>query len=75
MDLSSLDRKSDPTLDQDTDPLVNIDVLRQFPKNIDSGMDKSQLLACEKMLTSRVAIVQGPPGTGKTFSLDFESHD
>jgi len=67
MDLSSLDRKSDPTLDQDTDPLVNIDVLRQFPKNIDSGMDKSQLLACEKMLTSRVAIVQGPPGTGKTF--------
>jgi helicase required for RNAi-mediated heterochromatin assembly 1 len=31
-------------------------------------MDNSQMAACERMLTSRVAIIQGPPGTGKTFT-------
>jgi helicase required for RNAi-mediated heterochromatin assembly 1 len=67
MNLSSLEQSHHSDLGQDMDPLVDIDVLRQFPKKIDSGMDKSQLLACEKMLTTRVAIVQGPPGTGKTF--------
>jgi helicase required for RNAi-mediated heterochromatin assembly 1 len=72
IDLSSLERKEDSNTlalgDTDTDPLVNVDILRQFPKNVDSGMDNSQLAACENMLTARVAIVQGPPGTGKTFT-------
>jgi helicase required for RNAi-mediated heterochromatin assembly 1 len=70
MDLSSLEQKDDnPAVSQaDPDRYINIDVLRNFPQNMNSGMDKSQMSACEKMLTSRIAIVQGPPGTGKTFT-------
>ncbi len=69
MDLLSLAPKGDATIvnDADTDPLINVDILRPFPKNINSTMDKSQLAACQTMLTSRVAIILGPPGTGKTF--------
>lgn len=69
MDLSSLEQK-DESADAKSNNLdrhINVDVLRDFPKDLVSGMDKSQMLACEKMLTNRVAIVQGPPGTGKTF--------
>lgn len=51
----------DPTLN-------NVDVLQNFPSIPNSGMDDSQMNACKRMLTSRVAIVQGPPGTGKTFT-------
>jgi helicase required for RNAi-mediated heterochromatin assembly 1 len=69
MDLSSLERKEDSSTakENDADRYINVDVLRDFPSDMDSGMDKSQMSACQKMLTSRVAIVQGPPGTGKTF--------
>jgi len=31
-------------------------------------MDESQVSACKRMVTNKVAIVQGPPGTGKTFT-------
>jgi helicase required for RNAi-mediated heterochromatin assembly 1 len=46
----------------------NADVLQGFPKIPCSGMDESQLQACERMITKQVSIVQGPPGTGKTFT-------
>lgn len=70
MDLSSLEQKDDfaAAEDDNLDQYINVDVLRDFPRNMKSGMDQSQMLGCEKMLTSRVAIVQGPPGTGKTFT-------
>ncbi|KAL2062469.1 hypothetical protein VTL71DRAFT_6735 [Oculimacula yallundae] len=48
-------------------PLFAVDVLNDFPKNLHCGMDKSQISACQNMITKRLAIVQGPPGTGKTF--------
>lgn len=48
------------------DDLQNVNVLKSFPAIPESGMDSSQLKACEMMLTKRVAVVQGPPGTGKT---------
>ncbi|KAE9364989.1 P-loop containing nucleoside triphosphate hydrolase protein [Stipitochalara longipes BDJ] len=70
MDLSSLHQNDDLSVasEEDADRYINVDVLREFPKDMHSGMDKSQMVACEKMLTSRVAIVQGPPGTGKTYT-------
>ena len=48
--------------------LCNANVLQGFPKIPSSGMDESQLRACERMITKKVSIVQGPPGTGKTFT-------
>ena len=48
--------------------LYNADVLQGFPKIPSSGMDESQIRACERMVTKTVSIVQGPPGTGKTFT-------
>ena len=70
MNLSSLEKKVDiPSVtENDPDRFINVDVLRNFPNSMNSGMDKSQMSACEMMLTSRIAIVQGPPGTGKTFT-------
>jgi helicase required for RNAi-mediated heterochromatin assembly 1 len=70
MDLSPLEGINDPSTSNEDDPdrFINVDVLRDFPKNINSGFDTSQMQACEKMITSRVATVQGPPGTGKTFT-------
>jgi helicase required for RNAi-mediated heterochromatin assembly 1 len=70
MNLSSLEQKVDiPSVaENDPDKYINVDVLRNFPNSMNSGMDKSQMSACEMMLTSRIAIVQGPPGTGKTFT-------
>ncbi|KAJ5035137.1 uncharacterized protein L3040_008396 [Drepanopeziza brunnea f. sp. 'multigermtubi'] len=70
VDLTSLEQ-----VDEDPDspkysrdhPLLNVDVIKGFPENISSSMDKSQLKACETMLTKKIALVQGPPGTGKTF--------
>ncbi|RKF56509.1 Helicase required for RNAi-mediated heterochromatin assembly 1 [Golovinomyces cichoracearum] len=47
--------------------LRSIDVLHDFPKNLASGMDESQIQALKSILTESVAIVQGPPGTGKTY--------
>lgn len=54
--------------DADTEVLFNVDAVKEFPKNLKSTMDTSQLQACRNMLTQSVAIVQGPPGTGKTFT-------
>lgn len=51
-----------------TEELFNVDVLENFPTNLRSTMDASQMQACQDMLTKSVAIVQGPPGTGKTFT-------
>lgn len=70
VDLSSLEQRDEfiAAGDADPDQYINVDVLKDFPKNMNSGMDQSQMLACEKMLTNRIAIVQGPPGTGKTFT-------
>ena len=48
--------------------LVNADVLHGFPAIPSSGMDDSQLRACERMVTKTLSIVQGPPGTGKSFT-------
>ncbi|TQS35353.1 hypothetical protein Golomagni_04228 [Golovinomyces magnicellulatus] len=50
-----------------TNKLRSIDVLHDFPKNLASGMDESQLRALKSILTESVSIVQGPPGTGKTY--------
>jgi len=69
MDLSSLEQDdgySSPK--DDPDRYINVDVLRGFPEDIQSSMDKSQMSACQRMLTSRIAIIQGPPGTGKTYT-------
>ena len=73
MDLTSLQcldqENDDPKMtDNDTPNLWNVDVLRNFPKNLSTSMDDSQMAACQSMLTKRVSIVQGPPGTGKTFT-------
>jgi helicase required for RNAi-mediated heterochromatin assembly 1 len=62
MDLSVLSGSEEDSLQ-----LQNVNVLEKFPEIPSSGMDSSQMLACERMLTKRIAIVQGPPGTGKTF--------
>jgi helicase required for RNAi-mediated heterochromatin assembly 1 len=48
--------------------LLNVNILKNFPEDLNSSMDTSQLDACHNMLTKQVAIVQGPPGTGKTFT-------
>jgi helicase required for RNAi-mediated heterochromatin assembly 1 len=69
LDLSSLvPEAGDPSSGAESDraDLYNVDVLEGFPKIAKSGMDDSQALACQRMLTTRLAIVQGPPGTGKT---------
>jgi helicase required for RNAi-mediated heterochromatin assembly 1 len=70
MNLSSLEQKDDipSAMENDLERYTNVDALRNFPTSMNSGMDKSQMSACETMLTTRIAIVQGPPGTGKTFT-------
>lgn len=44
-----------------------VDIVRDWPSFVGSGMDTSQSEALRRILTKSVAIVQGPPGTGKTF--------
>lgn len=44
----------------------NVDMINDWPKNLETSMDKSQERALRQMLIKKVAIVQGPPGTGKT---------
>ncbi|PBP15776.1 hypothetical protein BUE80_DR013525 [Diplocarpon rosae] len=69
LDLTSLERpvEVEGVLSHAPPSLLNIDVLENFPKDIKCGMDKSQMMACENILTKSLALVQGPPGTGKTF--------
>lgn len=45
----------------------NVDILNEWPEQLDSNLDESQLAALRRILTKRLAIVQGPPGTGKTY--------
>lgn len=45
----------------------SIDMLRAWPDQPQSDLDKSQTAALRRILTKKLAIVQGPPGTGKTF--------
>jgi helicase required for RNAi-mediated heterochromatin assembly 1 len=44
----------------------NVNVLKDWPEDPKTELDKSQLRALKRILTKRLAIVQGPPGTGKT---------
>lgn len=48
------------------DSYENFNVLKKWPKNLQSSLDDSQLAALCQILTKRLAIIQGPPGTGKT---------
>ncbi|KAF2200225.1 P-loop containing nucleoside triphosphate hydrolase protein [Delitschia confertaspora ATCC 74209] len=45
----------------------NVNVLEGLPKDLSTGLDRSQTAALQRMLTKRLAVVQGPPGTGKTY--------
>ena len=67
MDLSILSRSEGDLNSGNDSQYQNINVLENFPRISSSGMDGSQMMACERMLTKRIAIIQGPPGTGKTF--------
>ncbi len=49
----------------------NVDVLENWPEDVESDLDASQIDALRRILTKRLAIVQGPPGTGKTYLLRF----
>ncbi|KAB8296756.1 hypothetical protein EYC80_002173 [Monilinia laxa] len=65
--LSSEERLSGLT-DEEEENLCHVNLLKGVPTLPKSGMDDSQLTACQRMLTQSLAIVQGPPGTGKTFT-------
>ena len=43
-----------------------MNVLEEWPAELSSALDTSQMDALRRILTKRLAIVQGPPGTGKT---------
>ena len=43
-----------------------MNVLEDWPAELPSALDTSQMDALRRILTKRLAIVQGPPGTGKT---------
>ena len=43
-----------------------MNVLAEWPAELTSALDTSQMDALRRILTKRLAIVQGPPGTGKT---------
>lgn len=45
----------------------NIDILKDWPQDLLSRLDKSQMDALRRIIGKRLAIIQGPPGTGKTF--------
>ena len=45
---------------------LNVDILQEWPLELPSGLDASQIEALKRMLSKRLAIIQGPPGTGKT---------
>ncbi len=73
LDLTSLERLGQETHDPNNTRITkapsafNINVVDNFPDDLDCGMDASQMSALKTMVTKRVAIIQGPPGTGKTF--------
>lgn len=43
-----------------------MNILEEWPANLSSDLDASQMSALKRILAKRLAIVQGPPGTGKT---------
>ena len=49
-----------------TQDVHSVDVLNNWPIDLPSDLDESQMEALRRMLAKRLAIVQGPPGTGKT---------
>lgn len=48
------------------DATLNVNILEEWPVEVSSSLDASQMDALKRILTKRLAIVQGPPGTGKT---------
>lgn len=53
---------------ENKEAVKRLNVLEEWPENLNSTMDESQKEALSRILTKKVAIVQGPPGTGKTFT-------
>lgn len=51
----------------DKEALEDVDVIRAWPHDAQTSMDKSQMMALQSILTRELSIVQGPPGTGKTY--------
>lgn len=45
-----------------SDDFRNIDILEDWPKNVNCALDSSQIEALQRILTKQLAIVQGPPG-------------
>ena len=46
--------------------VLNVDVLNEWPSNLPSQLDSSQMDALRRIIAKRLAIVHGPPGCGKT---------
>ena len=61
-----------------SDDFRNIDILEDWPKNINCALDSSQIEALQRILTKQLAIVQGPPGkqiwTGFSHSVSPTFH-
>jgi helicase required for RNAi-mediated heterochromatin assembly 1 len=79
--LVDLERAVSPPKWLQKDPILNIEavtdepdgqqlqqtnVLNDFPKQLSTSLDPSQLKALQHLVTRELALVQGPPGTGKT---------
>ncbi|GME64515.1 hypothetical protein GTA08_BOTSDO12290 [Neofusicoccum parvum] len=47
--------------------MVNVNILKDWPENPNTELDKTQLRALQRMLTKRCAIIQGPPEFGSSF--------
>lgn len=54
----SRDERLDGLTDEEDENLCHVDLLKGFPNLPKSGMDDSQLAACQRMLTQSLAIVQ-----------------
>ncbi|KAI8153888.1 Helicase required for RNAi-mediated heterochromatin assembly 1 [Colletotrichum sp. SAR 10_70] len=63
LDISSLYHGVDANIER-----LNIPTQGEIPEHIENktGLDGSQLMALQSMITKKLSIIQGPPGTGKT---------
>ncbi|KAH9235327.1 hypothetical protein K456DRAFT_1891974 [Colletotrichum gloeosporioides 23] len=63
LDISSLYHGVDANIER-----LNIPTQGDIPEHIENktGLDGSQLMALQSMITKELSIIQGPPGTGKT---------
>ncbi|KAI8153647.1 Helicase required for RNAi-mediated heterochromatin assembly 1 [Colletotrichum sp. SAR 10_65] len=63
LDISSLYHGVDANIER-----LNIPTQGEIPEHIENktGLDGSQLMALQSMITKELSIIQGPPGTGKT---------